>query len=308
MSELTDGQRTLNVVGDYAGWFAGGSQRPPRRWKQAIVVIAGLIPVSLLVTLARQALAPQLPLLAVVSVTAVCNVAALTWIVMPLLTAWLRPGSPVDRVLTTDPGTTRDTDRLADAVLPAMKDDLAGRTATTAPDAVGDRAARAGPRHRIRPPGSMASRSRRRSGTGRTGAGASPDHRFSGVFDVNVFAILAALTHMDVEQNMNTTFLTHQSRGRSGSASTSNPGCPSGGSDSSTASPPIARTWSRSQSAGTTSACLQSPRDVGLIRSCHGRRLSGGLEFNAAGEPEEGRTQVLVRSLRPPCQHVCGYT
>ena len=91
MSELTDGQRTLNVVGDFAGWFGGSSQRPPRRWKQAIVVIAGLIPVALLVTLARQALAPQLPLLAAVSVTAVCNVAALTWIVMPLLTAWLRP-------------------------------------------------------------------------------------------------------------------------------------------------------------------------------------------------------------------------
>jgi antibiotic biosynthesis monooxygenase (ABM) superfamily enzyme len=91
MSELTDGQRTLNMVGDFAGWFGGGSHRPSRRWKQAIVVIAGLIPVALLVTLAREALAPQLPLLAVVSVTAVCNVAALTWIVMPLLTAWLRP-------------------------------------------------------------------------------------------------------------------------------------------------------------------------------------------------------------------------
>jgi antibiotic biosynthesis monooxygenase (ABM) superfamily enzyme len=56
-----------------------------------MVVIAGLIPVSLLVALAREALTPQLPLLAVVCVTAVCNVAALTWIVMPLLTAWLRP-------------------------------------------------------------------------------------------------------------------------------------------------------------------------------------------------------------------------
>jgi antibiotic biosynthesis monooxygenase (ABM) superfamily enzyme len=41
MSELTDGQPTLNVVGDCAGWFGGGSQRAPRRWKQAIVVIAG---------------------------------------------------------------------------------------------------------------------------------------------------------------------------------------------------------------------------------------------------------------------------
>ena len=28
MSELTDGQRTLNVVGDFAGWFGGSSQRP----------------------------------------------------------------------------------------------------------------------------------------------------------------------------------------------------------------------------------------------------------------------------------------
>ena len=91
MSELTDGKRTLNVVGDFAGWFAAGSQHAPRRWKQAIVVIAGLIPISVLVTLARQALAPQLPMLAVISVTAISNVAALTWIVMPVLTAWLRP-------------------------------------------------------------------------------------------------------------------------------------------------------------------------------------------------------------------------
>jgi hypothetical protein len=93
-----------------------------------------------------------------------------------------------------------------------MKDDLARPNRDDGAGRSGDRAARAaGPRHRIRPPGSMASRSRAAIWNWTDRCWASPDHGFGGVFDVNVFAILAALTHMDVEQNMNTTFLTHQS-------------------------------------------------------------------------------------------------
>ncbi|WP_055401503.1 MULTISPECIES: antibiotic biosynthesis monooxygenase [unclassified Mycobacterium] len=89
MSALTESERTVNVVGGYAGWFSPPGAAP-KQWKQAIAVIAGLIPVSLLVTAVRQSTVPDLPLWAVVPLTAVANVAILTWLVMPLITRALR--------------------------------------------------------------------------------------------------------------------------------------------------------------------------------------------------------------------------
>lgn len=86
MVELTDSPRTLNVVGDFAGWFNSTGTLAPKQWKQAIAVVTGLVPVSLAVAYVRQAIAPQLPLVAAVAVTAVINVAILTWLVMPLIT------------------------------------------------------------------------------------------------------------------------------------------------------------------------------------------------------------------------------
>ncbi len=88
MEHLTDGTRSVNVVGSFAGWF-GNTQ--PRRWKQALAVILGLIPVSLLITLTREAVAPGLPLAGAIVVNAVGNVCLLTWLVMPVLTRTLRP-------------------------------------------------------------------------------------------------------------------------------------------------------------------------------------------------------------------------
>jgi antibiotic biosynthesis monooxygenase (ABM) superfamily enzyme len=37
MTRLTEGDRTLTVVGDFAGWFSPASVGEPARWKQALV-------------------------------------------------------------------------------------------------------------------------------------------------------------------------------------------------------------------------------------------------------------------------------
>ncbi len=47
MEQHTVGERTVNVVGGFAGWFEAGGPAPVRRWKSAAVVLLGLIPVSL---------------------------------------------------------------------------------------------------------------------------------------------------------------------------------------------------------------------------------------------------------------------
>ena len=86
MSQLSANERSINVVGGYAGWFHPHANRQPKRWKQALAVLAGLIPVSLVATTLRVTLVPQLPLLLSVILTAAANVAILTWIVMPLIT------------------------------------------------------------------------------------------------------------------------------------------------------------------------------------------------------------------------------
>jgi uncharacterized protein len=90
MAELHDGSRTVTVIGGFAGWLSVSGGPEPRRWKQAIAVVLGLVPVSLVVTLAREAVAPDLPLLAALIITALGNVAILTWLVMPVLSRLLR--------------------------------------------------------------------------------------------------------------------------------------------------------------------------------------------------------------------------
>lgn len=90
MAELIEDARTTSVIGGFAGWFAGGVAAP-QKWKQAVTVIAALIPISLIVTLIRDAIDPDLPFLISIAVTAAANVSTLTWIVMPPLTRALGP-------------------------------------------------------------------------------------------------------------------------------------------------------------------------------------------------------------------------
>ena len=90
MEELATGPRTLNVIGGFAGWLSPGPGIS-RRWKQALVVLAGLVPVSMLTALARTNALPHAPLPAAVGLTALANTLILTWLVMPQLTRRLQP-------------------------------------------------------------------------------------------------------------------------------------------------------------------------------------------------------------------------
>jgi uncharacterized protein len=90
---LISGDRRMNVVGGFAGWFptAGSPQVP--KWKQALAVLLTLFPLALALTALRQALLPDLPLVPSVLLSNVLAVAALTWLLMPavtrLLGSWL---------------------------------------------------------------------------------------------------------------------------------------------------------------------------------------------------------------------------
>ena len=96
MADLSAADRTLNVLAGFPGWFTAPGVASPARWKQALIVIVGLVPVSFLVTEARQAAIPDLPLVGVVVINAVANVCVLTWLVMPplnrLFSRWLMRG------------------------------------------------------------------------------------------------------------------------------------------------------------------------------------------------------------------------
>ena len=81
-----DGTYTTNVLGGFAGWFTFDSSIEPPRWKQALVVLMGLFPVALLITLIRSELWPNAPLVLAVFVGNVVGISLLTWVIMPPLT------------------------------------------------------------------------------------------------------------------------------------------------------------------------------------------------------------------------------
>jgi uncharacterized protein len=89
-----DGERTLNVVGGFAGWFGGAGMAKVKTWKQAAIVLLAIIPISLLVTAVRRWLLPDVSWWTAVLIGNVVGVALLTWIAMPFLTRmferWLR--------------------------------------------------------------------------------------------------------------------------------------------------------------------------------------------------------------------------
>ena len=86
MVPLHEGPRTVNVVGGFAGWFRPAGARATKRWKQAVTVLSALFPISVVLTIARGRLAPDLPLAVGVLLNNVIGIVLLTWIVMPYLT------------------------------------------------------------------------------------------------------------------------------------------------------------------------------------------------------------------------------
>jgi len=88
---LIEGDRTINVVGGFGGWFpaAGRGRQGPKRWKQAAAVLLALFPVSLLITAIRSEVAPDMHMVLAVFIANVLGVAALSFVLMPLVTKWL---------------------------------------------------------------------------------------------------------------------------------------------------------------------------------------------------------------------------
>ena len=91
MEQYTEGDRTVNVVGGFAGWFdsMGGTQ--VKKWKSAVAVLLALIPTSLAFMAIRLAFFPGLhPALATV-LGNVVGILVLTWLLMPTITRRLDP-------------------------------------------------------------------------------------------------------------------------------------------------------------------------------------------------------------------------
>lgn len=91
VSPLVEGDRTMNVVGGFAGWFPATEGAHTPKWKQATAVLLALFPTALALSVLRQALVPNLPLVPSVFLSNVLGVATLTWLLMPWITRTLRP-------------------------------------------------------------------------------------------------------------------------------------------------------------------------------------------------------------------------
>lgn len=90
LAPFVEGERTVNVVGGFAGWFPGGDPKPPKRWKQAALVLLALYPTSLAIGVVRTALWPDLAGPLATLVANAIGVAVLSWVLMPALTRRFR--------------------------------------------------------------------------------------------------------------------------------------------------------------------------------------------------------------------------
>ncbi len=93
LDEHIDGERQVNVVGGFGGWFSV-DQRQVKTWKQAAVVLLALYPTVLLLNEFFGWLIPDVPYLLGLLIGLITSVAILSWILMPRLTSlldrWLR--------------------------------------------------------------------------------------------------------------------------------------------------------------------------------------------------------------------------
>ena len=89
---LVEGNRTVNVVGGFGGWFPVQPSQPqgPKRWKQSIAVFIALFPVALLISLIRVEVVPTMNVVLGVFIGNVLGILALTYVLMPRVTHWLR--------------------------------------------------------------------------------------------------------------------------------------------------------------------------------------------------------------------------
>jgi uncharacterized protein len=85
------GDRTLNVIGGFGGWFDRPGAGVVKRWKQAVVVLLALYPISLVLGLLREAFLPDIEFAFGTLIGNVVGVALLSWIVMPWLNRHFEP-------------------------------------------------------------------------------------------------------------------------------------------------------------------------------------------------------------------------
>lgn len=88
---LIEGERTLNVVGGFAGWFTTDRTAEPPRWKQAVAVLIALFPTTLTLSVVQQAFFDDVPWVPALFVSNVAGIAILTWLLMPAVTRLLGP-------------------------------------------------------------------------------------------------------------------------------------------------------------------------------------------------------------------------
>ena len=89
LDEHIVGERQVNVVGGFGGWFSLGP-RQVKTWKQAAVVLLAPYPTVLVLTELFDWLLPEdVPYLLAVLVGNIAGVTVLSWILMPRLTSWL---------------------------------------------------------------------------------------------------------------------------------------------------------------------------------------------------------------------------
>lgn len=89
IADVLERDPTLNVVGGFGGWFGQPGTVEVKRWKQASIVLLALFPTSLMLTVVRGWLFPDLGLVLGVLFANVLGVIILSWLLMPPLTKWL---------------------------------------------------------------------------------------------------------------------------------------------------------------------------------------------------------------------------
>ncbi len=89
--QVIEGDRTMNVVGGFGGWFPGSPTRirGPKRWKQGVAVLLALFPTAMALTLLRDWLVPNMHVALGVFLGNVIAIAILTYLLMPRINRWL---------------------------------------------------------------------------------------------------------------------------------------------------------------------------------------------------------------------------
>jgi len=86
-NQYLDGERVLNVVSGFGGWFSYGGPSA-KKWKQAVVVLMALYPMTFMLSLLSRKLIPDVPWQISLLLSNVIVTSLLTWVLMPPLTRW----------------------------------------------------------------------------------------------------------------------------------------------------------------------------------------------------------------------------